>query len=73
MFQGQTPQSFNIKTFQESYAKLSEEQKKVLSDSCKIVLLAGEKVGMVNGDHSNIKVTTPYDLKIANAIIDTGH
>jgi 2-C-methyl-D-erythritol 4-phosphate cytidylyltransferase len=37
------------------------------------MLLTGEKVAMVQGDHSNIKVTTPYDLKIANAIVDEGH
>ena len=73
MFIGQTPQSFNIKTFQESFKKLSEEDKKTLSDSVKIVLLSGEKIGMVEGSHSNIKITTPYDLDIANAIIKVGH
>ncbi|WP_172208191.1 IspD/TarI family cytidylyltransferase [Lactococcus hodotermopsidis] len=73
MYQGQTPQSFNIMTFIESYAKLSSEQKVILSDSAKIVLLSGEKVAMVEGDNSNMKVTTPYDLRIANAILSEGH
>lgn len=72
MYQGQTPQSFNIKTFQKSYAKLSDSQKLILSDSAKIVLLSGEKVAMVCGEQSNIKVTTPYDLKIAAALIENG-
>lgn len=73
MYQGQTPQSFNIKSFQNSFNALSEEEKAILSDSAKIVLLNGEKVAMVRGELSNLKVTTPYDLRIANAILSTGH
>ncbi|HAO6055874.1 TPA: 2-C-methyl-D-erythritol 4-phosphate cytidylyltransferase, partial [Listeria monocytogenes] len=41
----------------------------ILTDACKICLLAGEKVKLVNGGISNIKITTPYDLKVANAIV----
>lgn len=70
MYQGQTPQSFNIKTFVESYGRLTEEEKNILSDSCKIILLAGEKVAMVQGESYNIKITTPYDLKVANTIVE---
>lgn len=70
MYQGQTPQSFKIKSFVESYAQLSEEEKAVLSDSCKIILLNGKKVGMVQGENFNIKITTPYDLKMANTIVE---
>ncbi|MDT2696465.1 2-C-methyl-D-erythritol 4-phosphate cytidylyltransferase [Enterococcus gallinarum] len=73
MYQGQTPQTFNIKKFQECFEKLSHSEKITLSDSCKIMLLGGEKVGMVEGDSSNIKITTQYDLKIANSIIEHGH
>lgn len=73
MYQGQTPQSFNIKAFQNSFKTLTEEEKAVLSDSAKIVLLNGERVAMVTGELSNIKVTTPYDLRIANAILSMGH
>lgn len=73
MYQGQTPQSFNIQHFMNSFANLTVEQKKVLTDSAKISLITGEKVGMVNGDLSNMKITTTYDLKIANAILSEGH
>jgi len=73
MYQGQTPQTFNIKKFQECFKKLSDSERLTLSDSCKIMLLGGERVGMVEGDSSNIKITTPYDLKIANSIIEYGH
>ncbi|MBO6326293.1 2-C-methyl-D-erythritol 4-phosphate cytidylyltransferase [Enterococcus gallinarum] len=70
MYQGQTPQTFNINVFLECLNKLSEEDIKTLSDSCKICLLGGEKVGLVEGSTANIKVTTPFDLKIAKAIIE---
>ncbi|CDR61654.1 D-ribitol-5-phosphate cytidylyltransferase [Staphylococcus schweitzeri] len=69
MYQGQTPQSFNIKLLQESYEALSYAQKEILSDACKIIVESGHAVKLVRGELYNIKVTTPYDLKVANAII----
>ncbi|MBO0991478.1 IspD/TarI family cytidylyltransferase [Bacillus sp. SD088] len=69
MFQGQTPQSFNIKKLVEQYQSLDEDEKNILTDACKIFALKGEKVKLVRGEVFNIKVTTPYDLKVANAII----
>lgn len=69
MYQGQTPQSFNIKMLVGLYNSLTEEQKGILTDACKICALKGEKVKLVKGEVFNIKVTTPYDLKVANAIL----
>ncbi|AVK60392.1 2-C-methyl-D-erythritol 4-phosphate cytidylyltransferase [Lactobacillus sp. CBA3605] len=71
MYQGQTPQSFNIKTLVDSYAALSAAQKETLSDSCKICLLAGQPVTMVRGENFNFKITTPYDLRVATALVET--
>ncbi len=72
MYQGQTPQSFNINLLKESYAQLSDEQKSILSDACKIIVETNKPVRLVKGELYNIKVTTPYDLKVANAIIRGG-
>lgn len=72
MYQGQTPQSFNIKLLKDSYQKLSNEQKSLLTDACKILVEDNQKVMLVEGEVYNIKVTTPYDLKVANAIIQGG-
>ncbi|WP_077623401.1 IspD/TarI family cytidylyltransferase [Sediminibacillus massiliensis] len=69
MFQGQTPQSFNIQTLVDHYNELTEEEKNVLTDACKICALKGEKVKIVKGELFNIKITTPYDLKVAKAIL----
>ncbi|MBN4916954.1 2-C-methyl-D-erythritol 4-phosphate cytidylyltransferase, partial [Staphylococcus sp. EG-SA-23] len=72
MYQGQTPQSFNIKLLQDSYRALSSAQKEILSDACKIIVETNKPVRLVKGELYNIKVTTPYDLKVANAIIRGG-
>ena len=61
--------SFKIRGAYNKMAQLSEEQKNELSDACKIFTLFGEKVKIVDGELFNIKITTPYDLKIAQAII----
>ena len=69
MYQGQTPQSFHIKTLREVYAQLTEEEVESLTDAAKIFVLKNRPVHMVMGDSSNMKITTPYDLKMANALI----
>ncbi|OIK16332.1 2-C-methyl-D-erythritol 4-phosphate cytidylyltransferase [Bacillus sp. MUM 116] len=69
MYQGQTPQSFNINKLVGYYNALTDDQKKILTDACKICAIAGDKVKIVKGELFNIKVTTPYDLKVANAIL----
>ncbi len=70
MFQGQTPQSFNIKKLVDLYQELSLDQKKIMTDACKIFTVSGEPVKIVKGELFNIKITTPYDLKIANALFE---
>ncbi|OEL04374.1 D-ribitol-5-phosphate cytidylyltransferase [Staphylococcus casei] len=72
MYQGQTPQSFNIQLLKHTYNELSNEDKKILTDACKILVVAGKPVKIVMGELYNIKITTPYDLKVANSIIKGG-
>ncbi|WP_416350127.1 D-ribitol-5-phosphate cytidylyltransferase [Mammaliicoccus lentus] len=72
MYQGQTPQSFNINLLKNSYYNLSDEDKKILTDACKILVVLNKKVKLVDGELYNIKITTPYDLKVANSIIKGG-
>lgn len=69
MYQGQTPQSFNIKKLVELYNSLTKEEKIVLTDAAKIFVVKGEKVKLVRGELFNMKITTPYDLKLANALV----
>jgi 2-C-methyl-D-erythritol 4-phosphate cytidylyltransferase len=69
MFQGQTPQSFNLTMLKKLYNKLSNEDKSELTDACNIFVKNNKKVFLVEGESINIKITYPYDLQIANAIL----
>ena len=68
-YQGQTPQSFNLNKLHELICSLSDEESKILTDACKIFTLKGEEVYLVDGEVTNIKITYPYDLKLANSIL----
>ncbi len=68
-YQGQTPQTFNIKKLMTLFNSLTPKEKEILTDGCKIFSLNGESVGLVDGEVYNIKLTTLYDLKIARAIL----
>lgn len=69
MFQGQTPQTFNIEKLKSIYNVLTTDEKEILTDACKMFAIKGEKVKLLRGEIFNIKVTTPYDLNVANAIL----
>ena len=69
MYQGQTPQSFNAKILKDHYESLSEEEKEILTDACKIMVLKGEHVHLVQGEVFNIKITYPYDMTVAKALL----
>lgn len=69
MYQGQTPQSFRAKKLRDIYLSLTSEEKAILTDACKILVLKGEKVQLVEGDVTNIKITYPSDIRMAEAIM----
>ena len=70
MYQGQTPQSFKAKLLRDTYNSLSEEEKAILTDAAKILVMKGMEVRLVQGETFNIKITYPYDLKIARSLLD---
>ena len=67
MYQGQTPQSFKAKKLKELYEGLTEEEKEILTDACKIFVIKGQD--LVEGEVFNIKITYPYDLRVAETLI----
>ena len=69
MYQGQTPQSFKINLLKELYQSLSEEEKMILTDACKICVVRDYPVHLVMGAATNLKITTPGDYKIAQAMV----
>ena len=69
MYQGQTPQTFQAMKLKELYQALTPEEKELLTDAAKIFVMKGEKVHIVEGEVFNIKITYPYDLRVAEALL----
>lgn len=69
-YQGQTPQSFKMLKLKKLYQALSDEQKTILTDACKIFTSSGENVALVKGEASNIKLTYPHDMRVAKAMLE---
>lgn len=69
MYQGQTPQTFQAKLLQEMFFSLTQEEKNILTDAAKILLLKGKKVYLVQGEVSNIKITYPFDIRVAQTLL----
>lgn len=71
MYQGQTPQTFRLKKLKALYESLSAEERETLTDAAKIFVMKGEDVYLVEGEVSNIKITYPYDLRVAETLIQS--
>lgn len=69
IYQGQTPQSFKITTLKDIYNDLTSNERDILTDACKVLVLRNIPVHLVKGEDFNIKITTPTDYKIAQAIL----
>ena len=69
MYQGQTPQSFRVKQLRDIYESLTDEEKEILTDASKIMVLKGHHVHLVRGEVYNIKITYPYDVTVAKALL----
>ena len=70
MYQGQTPQSFKAKMLRDAFMSLSEDEKAILTDAAKILVMKGTEVRLVRGETFNIKITYPYDLRIARSLLE---
>ena len=64
----QTPQAFQIKLLLEAHDKARNEGY-LGTDDASLLERVGRPVSIVTGDYTNIKITTPEDLYIAEAIL----
>ncbi len=72
----QTPQAFRYETIAEAYKLALADSNFVATDDCGVVsrYLPNEKIFIVDGEDSNIKVTYPKDLSLLeNLILDKGY
>ena len=58
----QTPQVFDVALLRRAYEQVYTE---LFTDDASVVEALGEKVYLVEGNRENIKLTTPFDLKLA--------
>ena len=70
MYQGQTPQSFKALKLKNMYESLTDEEKDILTDAAKIFVIKDEKVALVQGETFNMKITYPYDLRVAKSLLE---
>ena len=64
----QTPQVFQAATLRKAYA---QEFSSSFTDDASVVEAAGGKITLIEGERENIKITTPTDMILSEAIITT--
>lgn len=64
--QVQTPQVFSVELLKKAY---EQEFSNVFTDDASVVETLGQEIKLVQGEITNIKVTTPIDLKIGELIL----
>ena len=62
----QTPQVFTVDLLKKAYA---QEYIPLFTDDASVVEHCGTTVHLVKGNRENIKLTTPFDLKVAEALL----
>lgn len=65
----QTPQTFQLSTLRNAYNNGAEQCTSLFTDDASVIEADGEKINLINGSYENIKITTPEDLIIAEAIL----
>jgi len=68
MWAVQTPQVFEKELYKRAMNNAVENDLEV-TDDCSMVEAIGERVHIVKGEYSNIKLTTPVDITIAEALL----
>ena len=61
----QTPQVFDVALLRRAYEQTYTD---MFTDDASVVETLGEKVYLVEGNRENIKLTTPFDLKLAELL-----
>jgi 2-C-methyl-D-erythritol 4-phosphate cytidylyltransferase len=66
----QTPQTFQINKFKKAF----EVKEQVFFTDCASVMeFSGELITLIDGAYENIKITTPEDMLVAEAILNQNH
>jgi 2-C-methyl-D-erythritol 4-phosphate cytidylyltransferase len=69
LYEAQTPQVFEVKLLKQSREKADKANTDKITDDSQLVEALGHPVSIVQTDSSNIKITHPADVAIAEAIL----
>ena len=58
------------RTKRQQNKRASEDEKNILTDACKALVIKGTPVHLVRGEVYNMKITTQHDLKVANGLVE---
>ena len=72
IFLDQGPQAFRVKQFLALEGELTDEERQTLIEAGRMYLAKGLAVGIVKGDRNNFKLTTPFDMVLAEAMLKEG-
>lgn len=70
LFAGQSPQGFRINALLQAFERLDAETRKQLTETTMVCFKSGLPIHIVHGEFFNFKITTPYDLEVAESILD---
>ena len=62
----QTPQTFRLSLLRRAY---EQPYREAFTDDASVAEALGEDVTLVDGNRENIKITTPFDLTVAEALL----
>jgi len=67
----QTPQVFDYNLLSQAYKRFKNlnNLNQIVTDEANMIEILGEQVELISGDRTNIKITYPEDLKIAEGIL----
>ena len=61
----QTPQTFTVELLKRAY---EQEYTDMFTDDASVVEALGHRIALVEGNRENIKITTPFDIIVAEAL-----
>jgi 2-C-methyl-D-erythritol 4-phosphate cytidylyltransferase len=70
LWAAQTPQVFRLKVIKEAFHLMDKEDSEEVTDEASLLEGIGLPVKLVMGDYENLKITTPEDLALAEAILE---
>lgn len=62
----QTPQAFDIQLLKQAYR---QDYTDMFTDDASVVEAMGKQIALVRGNRENIKITTPFDIIVAGAVV----